>query len=171
MFFTMFRRFSFFLFAYCVFTIVIFLYDCPRLSAQNSPSKMYIMGVTIGPEQNGMTLGYAVSPAFHTGIGMGFDIGNVNGVSSNRLVLGSYAKVLLAGTKDVKPFIQGQFGFRAAEQQPPIGFLTMSAGAQYFPSKSFSVLGGVQWLGASFGQNPALSAGIQSALLGVEWFF
>lgn len=133
------------------------------MSAQ-SPSEQFGFGFTAGQAIGGH-VAYALSPAFHVGTSFGLQIQE----GANTVLLGPYAKFLLKGTKELKPYFIGQFmlmsGGGATNTAVSIG-----GGGEYFITPNFGLFGQLNVVSLRF--DPSVTRiGLLEPVVGIEWFF
>lgn len=138
-----------------------------------SPNEQIGVGIT-GGNMLGGHVAYAITPGVHIGSQFGFQVRSVNSNSSTFLTLAPYAKFIMKGTPQFKPFGMVQFGLSsgstsgASVTSTAIG---INAGAEYFLNKNFGIYGGFNFLDFAFGDIEYTYVGIGGSFLGVEWFF
>lgn len=142
-----------------------------------SPNEQVGVGITGGNFLGGH-VAYAINPGFHIGTQFGFQVQSVNSTSTTMLALAPYAKFILKGSPQFKPFGKVYFGLasgstsvsniKVSQTKTSIG---IDAGAEYFLNKNFGIYGGFNFLDLAFGDVEYTYVGIGQPFLGVEWFF
>jgi hypothetical protein len=148
----------------CFFVALVATVCCGTAFAQ-TPDRQ----VGIGISTSGAHVAYAISPGFHVGTQFGIDMYSSNGVSSNGITFAPFAKFILAGMKDMKPYFWGAFGVQSGGGKTTTG-LSLGAGAEYFASRNIGVFGHVSVINVGF--DPSYThIGIVFPQVGIEWFF
>lgn len=151
-------------------------------SAQ-TPDRMFGIGVVTGVSFGAVQLAYALSPSFHIGAGLGIDLASASAdggasASSNNIVFAPFARLILKGTKDFKPFFHGQF--IVASGKVTVGQTTQSqtktaldfgGGAFYFPANDIGIFGQISVINLGFGDVSTSDLGFHSGRIGAEWYF
>jgi len=133
------------------------------MSAQ-SPSEQLGFGFTAGQAIGGH-LAYALSPALHIGSSIGLQIQG----GANTVLLGPYAKFLLKGTKELKPYFIGQFMLMSGGGATSTG-LNIGGGGEYFITPNFGLFGQLNVVSVQF--DPSVTRlGLLEPVVGIEWFF
>jgi len=153
-----------------ILVIVMVLLGVGVSNAQ-SPSQTFGFGVTAGQSLGGHIL-YAISPAIHVGTGFGLALQSQGGASSNQVYFAPYGKFLLAGSKEFKPFIIGQFmiasGGSGDNTSTNTG-LNFGVGGEYFITPRFGIQGMFNVI--QIGLSPSSTAfGLLAPAVGIEWF-
>ncbi len=144
-----------------------------------TPDGQWGIGLTAGNSLGGH-VAYAINPGFHIGAGVGLALTSVsadgNSRSGNLLLFAPYAKLILAGMKDMKPYFFGSFVLSsgkaagAGESTTNTG-LNLGAGAEYFASRNVGIYGHLSVISLGFGDVSTTDIGLLTPQVGIEWFF
>ncbi len=146
-----------------------------------SPDRQMGIGLTAGNSLGGH-FAYALNPGFHIGTGFGIALTSIshNGGSSNSgntIFFAPYAKFILAGMKDMKPYFFGSFNITSGKSVETNSVsstntgLSLGAGAEYFASRNLGIYGHLTVIGLGFGDISTTNIGLLSPQVGIEWFF
>lgn len=156
-------------------TVTIVAALCINTASAQSPDRQIGLGVSTGSSvaPGGGSVGaahvcYALSPGLHLGAQVGINLFSQDNSSHNYLTFVPYGKFILAGMKDMKPYIYGAFGVQTGYTKTQTA-LQFGAGAEYFASRNVGIFGHVSVI--NIGIEPSLtSIGIVSPQIGIEWF-
>lgn len=146
-------------------------------SSGMSPDRQMGVGIStgssvspIGTESVGAAhFVYALNPGFHVGAQVGLNLFSQENTSKNFFTFAPYAKLILAGMKDMKPYFYGGFGIRTGFDKTQLA-LQFGAGAEYFASRNVGIFGHISVI--NIGIEPSVtSIGIVAPQVGIEWFF
>lgn len=144
-----------------------------------TPDGQVGIGLTAGNALGGH-VAYALNPGFHIGAGVGLALtsrsSGGNSTSGNLLLFAPYAKLILAGMKDMKPYFFGAFvltsGKGAGETESTTNTgLNFGAGAEYFASRNVGIYGHLSVIRLGFGDVSTTDIGLLEPQVGIEWFF
>ncbi|MBS1537246.1 MAG: hypothetical protein JST20_05805 [Bacteroidetes bacterium] len=156
---------------FCVALIATMWYGT---ALAQSPDRQMGLGVTVGSGSGAAHLVYAINPGFHIGTQLGINLAsskNTSGesYSSNQIYFAPYAKLILAGMKDMKPYFFGAFGINSGGGNTTTG-LSVGAGGEYFASRNVGLYGQFSIINVGF--DPSYTnIGIVFPQVGIEWFF
>ncbi len=156
-----------------------------------SPDQQFGFGVNNG----GMTIQYALGPAFHLGLNLNLDFQSKSSTSETTYDFGPYAKFLFNGDV-IKPYAMAALGviqrnsgsFNVNKATDTTGFsisadlpdpeivVYLAFGAEHFFNQNVGIYGHVNLVKAQLAPNtdaqPATtSIGLQGGIVGVEFFF
>lgn len=152
-------------------------------SSAQTPDRMFGIGVVTGGSFGAVQLAYALSPSFHIGAGLGIDLASqsVDGGSSttsNNIIFAPFARLILKGTKNFKPFFHGQFIVASGKvtigqtsQSQTRTALDFGGGAFYFPANDIGIFGQISVINLGFGDLSTSDLGFHSGRIGAEWYF
>ena len=154
-----------------LFAVALIMLTGVSTSSAQSPDGQFGVGIIAGSSYGGY-LAYALTPAWHIGTGVGLRVQSNN----NQFYVGPYAKFLMSGTKELKPFILAQFMIMSDAAVSDDGTATaatslgFAAGAEYFITPNFGLAGSITVL--SLGFTPSVTTfGLMNGNLMAEWFF
>lgn len=184
----------------CSATVVMSLFAVSASKAQMvvdknrsyfSPDQQFGFGVNNG----GMTIQYALGPAFHLGLNLNLDFQSKQSTSETTYDFGPYAKFLFNG-EVIKPYIMAALGviqrnsgsFNVNKSTDTSGFsitsdlpdpeikIYLALGAEHFFNQNVGIYGHVNLVEAQLAPNtdaqPATTQfGLQGGIVGVEFFF
>lgn len=156
--------------------------------AQNSPDGQFGVGAVVGYNFPGLSLSYAITPAFHLGTQFSVNLKNttVSGTTSNaqKIVIAPYGRFIFMGTPMFKPFIQGQVTYTSTTEPVALGSSTTVTtsqtgfigflGAEYFVSRNLGIHGEIGIISFNLSKNNGVDEtnfGFGNSQIGVEWFF
>ncbi|MCX6140590.1 MAG: hypothetical protein NTX15_07165 [Candidatus Kapabacteria bacterium] len=155
---------------FLVLLATVMMAGAGTVSAQ-SPDQAFGIGASIGWYGNGGHLVYAISPAIHVGTQFGLLISD----GSTQLTFAPYGKFLFKGTKELKPFLIGQFAIQSNSATNVTSAtstgLTFGGGAEYFITSNFGIFAQIAVLSIPFNTGSVVSFGIATPAIGAEWFF
>lgn len=141
---------------------VVLALGATAASAQ-SPSEQIGFGFTAG-QLTGGHVAYALSPGLHIGTGFGMQIQEGN----NIVYFAPYAKFLLKGPKELKPFFMAQFEVASGGGTSTTG-LSVSGGGEYFVTPNVGIYGQIALVSIQF--DPSVTTlGLLRPSVGIEWF-
>lgn len=141
---------------------VVLALGATAASAQ-SPSEQIGFGFTAG-QASGGHVAYALSPGLHVGTGFGMQIQEGN----NQVFFAPYAKFLLKGTKELKPFFMAHFEVNSGGGTSTTG-LALSGGGEYFVTPNVGIYGQISLVSIQF--DPSVTTiGLLRPSVGIEWF-
>lgn len=154
---------------FLVLMAAVMMSGAATMSAQ-SPSEAFGIGASLGWFGAGGHVVYAISPAIHVGTQFGLLISD----GSTQLTFAPYGKFLFKGTKELKPFVIGQFAIQSnsastAGSATSTG-ITFGGGAEYFITSDFGIFAQIAVLNIPFNTGSVVSFGIATPAIGVEWF-
>jgi len=139
-------------------------------SAQ-SPSEQFGVGASIGWFGSGGHAVYAFNSSLHVGTQFGLLISDGN----TNLTFAPYVKYLIGGSKTLRPFFIGQFYISSTTANSTTASSTglrFGGGAEYFIGNDFGIFAQIAILDLPFSPTgSAVSFGIATPAIGVEWFF
>lgn len=150
-------------------------------SAQRSaaPSERFGFGATLAiptaeVSMSGAQGQYALNESFHVGAGIGLEIADAGTFFS----LSPYAKYLMAPMGGVRPYVIGQLAVQRISAENFAGntesttntTIVAGIGAEYFITDSFGVFATIPALILPFRSGGAVSFGVLSPTLGIEFF-
>lgn len=123
----------------------------------------------VGATDNGFTLQYAISPAFHIGTLIGLT-GTSADNSSTAFAFAPYARFLLEGR--VNPFIQAQISILRQDSTTNTA-LSVALGLEYFAGPNVGVYVAQEILEIPFADGSITRYGLRGvgSIVGLEWFF
>lgn len=131
--------------------------------AAQSPSEQIGFGFTAG-QLTGGHVAYAMSPALHIGTGFGMQVQEGN----NIVYFAPYAKLLLAGPKELKPYFKAEFELLSGGGRSSTA-LSVSGGGEYFVTPNVGIFGQIALVSISF--DPSVTTiGLLRPSVGIEWF-
>ena len=153
---------------FLVLVAAVMMSGAATVSAQ-SPSEAFGLGASLGWYNAGGHLVYAITPAVHVGTQFGLLISDGN----TELTFAPYGKFLFKGTKELKPFVIGQFFISSSsvEGSSSTGLL-FGGGAEYFITSNFGLFAQIAVLRLPFSPSGSkVSFGLATPAIGAEWFF
>lgn len=139
----------------------------------DSPEGQFGVGATVG-SVTAAQLQYAITAAFHVGASLGLAIND----GSTNFLFGPYGKLILAGSREFKPYLIGQLMINRSSRtvatvstSSTSTSLVAGAGAEYFVTHHLGIFATIPVLMLPFEDGATVSLGILSPTLGVEWFF
>ena len=151
-------------------------------SSGMSPDRQMGIGLTAGNSLGGH-FAYALNPGFHIGTGFGIALSSrshTGGSSSsgNTIFFAPYAKFILSGMKDMKPYFFGSFSITSGKSTLETNSvsatntgLNLGAGAEYFASRNLGIYGHLTVIRLGFGDISTTDIGLLAPQVGIEWFF
>lgn len=153
---------------FLVLIAAVMMSGAATVSAQ-SPSEAFGLGASLGWYDAGGHVVYAITPAVHVGTQFGLLISDGN----TNLTFAPYGKFLFSGSKELKPFVIGQFFISSSsvEGSSSTGLL-FGGGAEYFITPHFGLFAQIAVLRLPFSPSGSkVSFGLATPSIGAEWFF